>query len=64
LPRAAARIAAKHDAKLVNYTEPRGERRHWFTCQNFGAPFTWNTAKAVLAELRDAGLIPRDETDD
>lgn len=61
LPRAAASIAARHGAKLVNYTEPRGEKRHWFTCANFGFPFNRDTASAVIAELRDAGLIPAEE---
>lgn len=61
LPRAAAAIARKHDAQLVNYTEPRGEKRHWFTAKNLGHPFDANTASAVLSELRDAGLIPSEE---
>lgn len=62
LPRVANTIAKKHDAWLVNYAEPSGEKRHWFSCKNRGAPFDGATADAVLAELRMAGLIEELET--
>jgi hypothetical protein len=35
----AERIARKHGAWHVNFTEPRGERRGWFACPNRGNPF-------------------------
>jgi hypothetical protein len=57
LPRKAARIAEAHGARLVNYTEPDGRRRHWFASENMGAPFDGITAKEVLDGLRDAGMI-------
>jgi len=57
LPAAARRIARKHDAVLVNYTEPNGTRRHWFTADNLGEPFDSGRAKVVKADLVAAGLI-------
>lgn len=56
LPEEADQIARRHDARLVNYTEPNGEKRHWFTTQNLGDPFDRATAQAVLADLEDAGI--------
>lgn len=57
LPRAADRIAREHGAYLVNYTEPRGEKRHWFSCPNRGFPFDERVAEAVMSALRAAGII-------
>lgn len=57
LPKRADKLAAKHGARLVNYTMPRGEKVHWFTCPNMGAPFDGACAKAVLAGLEKAGII-------
>jgi len=54
----ADKIARRHDARLVNYTEPRGEKRHWFVAENLGAPFDGARAAAVLSDLRAAGIIP------
>jgi hypothetical protein len=51
----ADRIARKHGASHVNYTEPRGEKRWWFACRNRGEPFDSSTAKAVLADIEAAG---------
>jgi hypothetical protein len=51
----ADRIAEKHGAWHVNYTEPNGRRRGWFECQNRGAPFDGDTAKEVLADVEAAG---------
>lgn len=56
LPKRADRIARKHGAYLVNFTEPRGERRHWFACANQGEPFDSATARAVLDDLHAAGF--------
>lgn len=57
-------IARKHDAELVNYTDPqctcghgcsphecRRSRRHWFTTQDLGQPFNGATARAVMEEI-------------
>ncbi len=56
LPASAAGIAQRHGADLVNYTEPRGEKRHWFEAQNLGPPFDEAVRDAVLADLRAAGF--------
>jgi hypothetical protein len=69
LPARADRIAQKHGAVLVNYTDPqcacgqgckphtcRQARRHWFAGPNRGAPFDRQMADAVLADLRKAGV--------
>lgn len=53
----AGRIAARHGAWHVNYTEPGGERRGWFACPNLGAPFDGATARAVLDDLDARGGI-------
>ena len=54
----ADKIAAKHDAGHVNYTEPgTGKRRGWFYCQNLGSPFDERTAQAVMADIERAGGI-------
>jgi hypothetical protein len=51
----ADKIAAKHGAWHTNHTEPRGERRGWFSCPNRGWPHDDQTAKAVLAEIDAMG---------
>jgi hypothetical protein len=69
LPKRADKIARKFDAYLVNYTDAqcncgygcrpytcKQSRRHWFACQNLGAPFDKNTADAVLAALSKTGI--------
>jgi|SRR3990170_43087 len=60
LPARADKIARKHGARLVNYTEPRGEKRHWFAGPNLGEPHDSTMARAVIADLRAAGVIPQD----
>ena len=55
LTAAADRIAKRHGANHVNYTEPGGQRRGWFACQNRGDPFDGATARAVAAEIEQAG---------
>lgn len=60
LPKLAARIAAKHGATLVNYTDPGcscgyrctsgdcpANRRHWFAGPNLGEPLPENFADAL-----------------
>lgn len=32
-------------------------RRHWFTTRNYGEPFDSSTARAVMADLRAAGVV-------
>ena len=54
----ARKIAEKHDATLVNYTEPDGRKRHWFACANFGAPWDQRRAARVLEELEHAKGLP------
>jgi hypothetical protein len=52
----ADKIAAKHGAWHINYTEPgTGRRRGWFACRNMGHPFDNATANAVLADIEAAG---------
>lgn len=51
LPARADKIAKRHGAWHTNYTEPRGEKRGWFSCPNRGAPFDVKTARAVIADL-------------
>ena len=57
LSASANRIAKRHGARLINYTEPRGEKRHWFSCKNLGAPFDGATARAVKEDLIAAGIL-------
>lgn len=57
LPKRADKIASKHDACLVNYTEPgTGVKRHWFATRNYGHPHDQATAQAVIEDLKKAGL--------
>lgn len=64
LPKSADKIARKHGACLVNYTDPqcncgrgcasgkcKASRRHWFACSNRGNPFDQQTARAVMSEI-------------
>lgn len=60
LPKAANEIASRHGAEVVNYTEPRGHKRHWITCENRGEPFDGETARAVMADLVRAGICDAD----
>lgn len=46
------KIAKKHGASLVNYTEPNGIKRHWFECRNLGYPFDRAIELAVLKEIK------------
>lgn len=52
---AAHRIALRHGAAHVNYTEPDGRRRGWFAADNRGSPFDERVARAVLADIERAG---------
>ncbi len=54
LGKKAGQIAEKHGARLTNYTEPSGEKRHWFSCRNRGEPFDSSTANEVMAALQSA----------
>lgn len=53
----ADRIAAKHGAVHVNYTEPCGRRCGWFSCRNRGEPFDGSVASAVERDIALAGGI-------
>ena len=57
LPKKADRIAAKHGAFLVNFTESNGYKRHWFGAPNLGAPFDSQRAEVVIQDLKAAGII-------
>jgi hypothetical protein len=56
LPKKAAKIAERHGARLVNYTEPNGRQRYWFAAPNLGNPQDQLRAKAVRADLEKAGI--------
>jgi hypothetical protein len=53
----ADKIAKRHGAGHINYTEPDGRRRGWFACDNRGMPFDHRTADAVMADIEAAGGI-------
>jgi hypothetical protein len=57
LSHAVNQIAGRHGAWHVNYTEPRGERRGWFACPNRGTQHDQAIARAVMADIEDAGGI-------
>ena len=56
MPKRADMVARKHGATLVNYTEPRGEKRHWFAGPNRGEPFDSQMAREVMSALEAAGV--------
>lgn len=51
LGKMAATIAKGFGAELVNFTGPRGEKRHWFASRNFGSPFNESAAQMVVAAV-------------
>jgi hypothetical protein len=53
----ADKIARRHGASHINYTEATGERRGWFVTDNRGSPFDQRVADAVLADIARAGGI-------
>lgn len=40
------------EVSVVNYTEPRGEKRGWFAGPNRGSPFDDRLGQAVMAYAR------------
>ena len=52
---AADRIAKRHGAWHVNYTDPDGRRRGWFGCPNRGEPFDSERAGRVMADIDRVG---------
>lgn len=56
LPEKADRIAQRHGAVLVNHIGQRAEARHWFSGPCRGEPRNSEMAKAVIADLRAAGI--------
>ncbi len=46
----ADQIAKRYGAWHVNWTEPNGEKRGWFGCQNYSR-FEQRTAEKVLAAI-------------
>lgn len=55
LKAAADKIAAKHGAEHVNFTEPNGRERGWFSSPNRGEPFDSRLAAAVMSDIDRAG---------
>lgn len=53
----ARKIAKTHGVELVNYTEPRGEKRHWFAGPNRGAPFDERLARDTMTALEMEGTL-------
>lgn len=52
------KIAKKHGAELVNYTEPgSGVKRHWFNTPNSGLNIAVRTACYVMDELKIEGIV-------
>ena len=51
----ADKIAKRHDAWHINYTEPNGQKRGWFSCRNLGSPFDQAIADAVIADIEKVG---------
>jgi hypothetical protein len=63
LSKKVADAAEKVGAQLINYTDPgTGERRHWFTGPNQGAPFDGWLAQEVYDAI--AELYDEEEEDD
>ena len=57
LTTAVDQIAGRHGAWHVNYTEPCGERHGWSACPNRGPSFNRVIARAVMADIDQAGGI-------
>jgi len=53
------RIAENHDAEFVNFQEPNGEFRYWFSCDNKGEPFDSSTANYVMKEVGQVKTITK-----
>jgi hypothetical protein len=51
----ADKIAREHGANHVNYTEPRGEKRGWYSGPNRGEPFDGDLSRRVLEAVDAAG---------
>lgn len=54
---AADKIAKKHGAEHVNFTEPTGRERGWFAGPNRGEPFDSLLASVVMADIDKAGGV-------
>ena len=46
-------VEKQTSAVLINYREPGGRKRHWFSGPNYGAPFDGNLAKQVDDIVRE-----------
>ena len=53
----ADKIAKKHGAEHVNFTEPTGRERGWFAGPNRGEPFDSRLASVVMADIDKAGGV-------
>lgn len=57
LPKRADKIARKHGAWLVNYTDPNGRKSYWFAAPNLGSPHDDNRRRDLSAALIAAKII-------
>ena len=57
LPAKVNKIAKRHGARLVNYTESDGGKRHWFVGPSYGIPRDTDMARAVFDDLEAAGIL-------
>ncbi len=51
-----ASIAKRHACAFVEYVDPGDGYKNWFSGPNRGAPFDDAMARAVMSDLRAAGL--------
>jgi len=49
-------IAKRHACAFVEYVDPGSKYQNWFSGPNRGAPFDDTMARAVMSDLRAAGL--------
>jgi hypothetical protein len=50
------RIAKRHGCGFIEYVDPGDGYKNWFAGPNLGHPFDDAMARAVMADLRAAGL--------
>ena len=51
-----ASIAKRHECTFVEYVDPGSKYQNWFSGPNLGHPFDDAMARAVMGDLRAAGL--------
>jgi hypothetical protein len=55
LSEAARTAAGKRGAEVVNFTEPDGYERHWYTCDNLGDAYTSRVSYLTLEAVELLG---------